>query len=427
MSISYKYEPICNGADYTEIIDERFKTNYINISLIDRMDKNTASANYVIPLILKDTNEKYPSMTSLSRKLSSLYDASILSDVSKIGDLQSMSLVGWTIADKYTINGENISSEVIDILLDCLTKPCLENGCFPEEYFRLKKNELIDDIRTVVNNKRRYASLRTMELTYAGEPAGINVEGTRETAEKLTSEDVYKRYKELLKTAYIKVVFSGHDISEENKQKLFDRIRSLDRDNIIKTDISASPLKPAPEYCTEQMEVTQAVMSMVFKPLRRDIPVFAMKLLSAVYGGTPFSMLFDNVRERLSLCYYCSSWFAPVKNVMVVNSGVEFDNITAAQKEINAQLEHLCSGDIPEKIVDDTKRYVKNALKSTFDRPAALANYFMKQQIIGTDLTPEKEAQAIDAVTAEEIIEAAKDFRLDTVYVLTGKDNDTNE
>ncbi|MGN1119047.1 MAG: hypothetical protein ACI4Q4_01740 [Oscillospiraceae bacterium] len=118
MSVSYKRENICRGAEYTEIIDKRFKTNYIYIHLLEPMDRKNASANAVIPDLLHDSNEKYPTITALSRKLSSLYHANISCGVSKLGDYQAVTLKSSSIADKYTIDGENISGEVVDILLD---------------------------------------------------------------------------------------------------------------------------------------------------------------------------------------------------------------------------------------------------------------------------------------------------------------------
>lgn len=53
----------------------------------------------------------------------------------------------------------------------------------------------------------------------------------------------------------------------------------------------------------------------------------------AMFGGTPFSRLFVNVREKLSLCYYCAARFDRITGIMLVDSGVEAQNREKAQAE----------------------------------------------------------------------------------------------
>ncbi|MDY2848412.1 MAG: insulinase family protein [Oscillospiraceae bacterium] len=425
MSVSYKRENICEGAGYTEIIDKRFKTNYIYIHLLEPMDRKNASANAVIPELLHDSNEKYPTITALCRKLSSLYHAGISSGASKLGDYQVMTLKSSSIADKYTIDGENISGEVVDILLDCLTQPHLENGIFPENEFRLKKQELLDDIDAEINDKRKFAVGKARETIYKDEPAGIPVEGYREDAEKLTSADVYKRYTELLKNARIEVVFSGCGIGEADKQKIFDRIRGLDRNAPSGYKTMPSAKKSDMVYVTDRMDVNQSKMVIAYKTDCDSKQT--MKMLSFVFGGTPFSMLFENVREKLSLCYYCPSGYNEKKQVLMIDCGIEHRNINPAREEIFRQLELLKNGGFSEELLANSKLLAKSSLKAVYDSPSSVANRFFSQCMDDKIVTPEEEARLIDAVTKEDIVAAANTLVPDTVYVLTGKEDPENE
>ena len=58
---------------------------------------------------------------------------------------------------------------------------------------------------------------------------------------------------------------------------------------------------------TERSELSQCKMVMGFcSPVAEpDEAVPALRLFCALFGGTPHSRLFLNVREKLSLCYYC--------------------------------------------------------------------------------------------------------------------------
>lgn len=78
------------------------------------------------------------------------------------------------------------------------------------------------------------------------------------------------------------------------------------------------------------MQVSQSKMVMAFKSDYEDI--YTAKLFCMLLGATPFSKLFANVREKMSLCYYCSSAYADRKGTLFIDSGVESCNIEKAKK-----------------------------------------------------------------------------------------------
>ena len=419
MSVSYSREEICSGAAFTQLIDPKLKTNNVFVHFLEPTKEDIVSANAVIPKILSDSSEDYPSITALSRKLSSLYGASVRGGVSTFADCCVVSMACGAIADRYTISGEKINCELIDTFMGCLLRPNLENGVFEAHDFALKKQELLDDIDAEINDKRTYAVRRARELTYCGEPASININGTKEAAEKLTPADVYKRYKELLSEARIEVVYAGSEISDENKEKIFAAVRSIERGNIVQCGYKPSSAKKSVVRKTEEMDIVQSKMVMSFKSDCTNEKV--LKLFSAVYGGTPFSKLFDNVREKLSLCYYCSSAVSETKQTMFIDSGVEHSNVEPAEKEILNQLELMKSGEFSDEDIEHARLLLINSLKSVNDSPRAMSEWYFRQCLEDEILSPEQEIERYKAVTREDIIAAAKSMVPDTVYVLTGK------
>ncbi|MBQ8569560.1 MAG: insulinase family protein [Oscillospiraceae bacterium] len=420
MAISYRYEQICDGAAYTELIDPRLKTNNFYVHILEPLCEENAAANALIPIILSDSNCRYKNLTELSRKLSSLYGADVRGGVSKLADCQVVTLACGCISDKYTIDGEKIGREVLDIFIDCLTSPYLENGVFAEDDFALKKQELIDEIEAEINDKRSYALMTASKLIYDGEPCSVSVRGERSAAEQLTPESVYRRYKELLKTGRIEIIFAGNDISDENKERLFTAIRSLEREYTEKCSFERSKKKSEPVRESERMDIVQSKMVMAYKT-DYDNPE-ALQLFNAVYGGTPFSKLFENVREKLSLCYYCSSGINRRKGTMIIDSGVEHGNINAAEEEIKNQLEAMCSGDFTDEAVENSRLSLINGVRGIGDNPRKTAEWYFRQCLDEKKISPEEEMELIKAVTREDIIKAAKSLVPDTVYILTGKE-----
>ena len=420
MAIKYNREKLGNGIHYTSLINERQKTNTIIIHLVTELSEENASLNAIIPYVLASSSKTYPTLTALNKKLAELYGAVIKGSVSKIGDSQTLSLMAGCINNRYTFDGEKITEEMTKVLADCLVNPNIENGSFAEKDFMLKKQELIDDIEAEINEKRSYAFKRANLNIYKDEPAAISVKGDKSAAENITASKAYEQYKNLLKTAQIEIFFVGAEESESCKEILTQTFASIDR--AYAGDNTSEKSKTKNELCrvTEVHDIAQSKMVMAFKTDYDNNIV--IRLMNAIFGATPISKLFMNVREKLSLCYYCSSGFNNKKGVLYVDSGVEHDNTGKAEAEILNQLNAMCSGDFTDEEIENARKSIINSWKGVSDGARSIAEWYFNQSYSGKAYSPEEQIEKLMKVTREDIIEAAKSLKLDTVYVLSGKE-----
>ena len=95
------------------------------------------------------------------------------------------------------------------------------------------------------------------------------------------------------------------------------------------------------------MDVTQGKLSIGLRtnisPLDNDY--WALLVGNSIFGSGAHSKLFNNVREKLSLAYYAYSRISRYNSVMLIGSGIEFENFKKAKKEILFQLEAVKKGD----------------------------------------------------------------------------------
>ena len=397
MSITFNKESLYDGIDFFSIVDKRFKTNLISIWLIDRLSEENAPCNALSMSFVSKSNKKYPDMTLLNKKLSSLYGANLSGTTSKVGDNQCMMLGISCIADKYALGSEDLKLESTDILMDCLLEPNIENGGFSEKLFAPIKQELLDDIDAIINDKRSYALMKTSKIAMKGEPSAIRSCGEREYAEKVDAITAYEKYTELLRSSEMKIFFVGSESPDEVKNKTKERLSVLDRTFKGKTSSEFSPAKPEPVYETELLDVMQSKMVMSFKCSDRNS--HAVRLMTAIFGATPFSKLFVNVREKMSLCYYCAARYDEIKGILNVDSGVEQENIEKARNEILNQLESMKKGEFTDEEMKNSLLSLINAVKSMNDSAASLASWYLKQNILGTNYSPEEEIEYLKAVT----------------------------
>lgn len=413
---------IGNEVYINSVRDEKFKSDRITVNLITPLDRKEATVNALVPFVLRKGCKSCPDFTELNKRLAKMYGAILDADVSKQGGFQIVELLLQFADDKFAINGEEMVKEGAKLLSDIVFDPNLdENGLFPKKDLELEKEYLIDTINSDLNDKRTYAIHRAVEMEFEGEPFGVSRYGYAEEAEKITGEELAAAWRRLIKTARIEIMFVGPG-DPAAVEEVFAKCLALAEREPLETE--KAPLVPYKEHkeAKEAMDIVQGKLVMGF---RMGAPATereknAARVLSAIYGGTPFSKLFMNVREKLSLCYYVTSHFERGTGVMFVDCGIEFESRDEAQSEILRQLENIANGGITEEELAGTKLIIKNSLGSVEDSLSGIDNWYMTCVLDGLILTPEEDAAEIDKITAEEVAAMAKRAKLSAVFFLEG-------
>lgn len=414
-----KREKISDGVYITTIYDKKFNVNTIGIRFISKVDEKKASAYSLVTRVLQTSNSKYQTRTKLTKELARLYGAGISQSVFRLGDCQAFYLGANCVCDRFALENEEITNRVTEILLDCIFSPNLVNGIFNESDFEIIKRELIDNINNKINDKRGYAIDKALETVFHNEPAGIPLDGTVEALDKLTCAQVYDEYKEMLKTSRIEITVSGGGDFENAVSLIKRRFSELERESADNEFVSLSPVKENIAEVNEKFDVLQCKMVLAFKTDIKDPE--QLKLFSLMFGGLPSSKLFMNVREKLSLCYYCAANNVSEKGVMLIDSGVEDSNLNKAKDEILKQLGEMAKGNFSDEELKNAKTAVCGSLRSYNDTASGLATWWLTQLCVwNRDFSPEDAIEKYKGITREEIIQAASSYKLDTVYIMSG-------
>ncbi len=421
MAINLSEQKISDGIRFTTIIDNKFKSNFIMIRFITKLDELSASENALVPNLLITSNEKYRTRTELTTKLSSLYGSNLSTINHKLADNQVVGIAASCICDSYSFEGEKVTGEVTDILLDCIFKPVVEDNGFAKKDFEIRKQELISGIEAEINDKRTYAIIRANTTIYKNEPSAITAYGNKKGAQKLTPQMTYNAYKELLKTAQVEIMFVGGEENVEAINKIKNAFSSLERSYSPNKFDCFSTIKTEPVEVVENMDVNQCKMVMAFKSDLKS--TYANRLMTTMLGGTAFSKLFTNVREKYSLCYYCAAGFVEGKGVMIVDSGVEYANIPKAKEEIQNQINALATGNFTDDEMNNAVLSIAGDYKSNYDSTNDIAAWYFIQSIRGDNYSPEQAIKALQKVTREDIIKAAAALKLDTIYIMKGSES----
>lgn len=418
--MKYNRSELAGNIGFSSVIDSKFKTSSLSVRFITRLSSDKAADYAVGAGVLTSSNSKYKTFAELNKKLSSLYGAALSSSAKKRGDLQILSINSSWINSRYAIDGEDMDAEMLDIICGCIFSPNAVDGKFDKEAFDITKKDLLDKIESEINNKRGYALSRASELAFRGEPAENSCYGTKETALQVTEESAYRAYAEMLRTAQIEIFYIAPEENSAVEERFRAELARLERDSCVNEFRSISPLKCEPVTESEELPVGQCKMVMSFKTDSDDR--YAVKMLSTVFGETPVSKLFMNVREKLSLCYYCASRFVSSKGALMVDSGVERANLDKAKEEILRQLDEIRNGNISDEELSSAMLSIDNSLTAVGDTPSSYISWYFERFCDNSIVTPQEQLELYRAVTKERIVKAAQSVKLDSVYIMLNKE-----
>lgn len=418
---SINRQQIADGVFFNCVRDSRFKTMKLSVNLLVPLSGDTASEYALLADVLTRSCKAYPDFTALSRKLCALYGADLSVNVSKMGECQLIALATAGLDDRYSLDGESIAAELSALLCGVIFEPNIQNGAFVPSEVEQERRQLLDTIDAEYSEKRVYANGRLMELMCRDEVYGIKRYGTAEGIKAATPESLVQAWKNLLKTAVIEIIYIGDTAPDKAVEVFRNTLGAMDRQPAaLHTEVVREAR--AVRRFTEEADVSQAKLVMGFRAGAAipDKEVWAEVLMGAILGGTATSKLFCNVREKQSLCYYCSSRYDKRKGILIVDSGVETENIEKLERGIMKEIEDIQNGVITDFEMESAKKALTNIYQSSNDSVSGIEAW-VGSQLLTDYLTIEEIVAKTNAVTKEEVVEAAKRLQLDTVFTLRNK------
>lgn len=422
--MSYKKVDLAKGAEGLFISNDRFNTTLISCNFFLPMNKDTVAQYALLPFILTSCSKKYPDFSRLNYKLNKLYGARLDASTEKYGDYQLLRMKISVINDRYNLDGESLVSQAAELLLGLIFEPNTPDNAFLESDLNREKRKAIEHIKGEISEKRIYAKNRLIEEMYRGSAYGIPKCGRVEDVEKITGENLYEAWKQMLKTAFIRVQVVGAALPTGLFDTFAQKFNDMERDNICSPKVSRfTEEQMIPVTVTENMDITQGKLCMGFSSelAGNDDVSLPLLVMTDIFGGGPYSRLFSNVREKMSLCYYCSASSVRQKGLVTVESGVEFKNAQKAEKEILNQLEIIKKGEFSDFEFNSSIKSIKDSLNTYNDSQDALDTWYLLKVNNDNIYSPTDISEKISNVTREDIVKTADGVKLHTVYKLLGE------
>lgn len=421
--MSYTIKEIKQGVKLHCIETKKFKTNLITVVVTLPLNRERVTFNSIIPAVLKRGTKNLKTQEDIAKKLEEMYGAEFDCGIEKIGDNHVLKFYLETLNSNFIPKEykEKLTAESINLLLDIIFNPYLENDMFKEEYVEAEKNNIKILINSKIDNKDAYALNGCIEEMYKNEPYGLYKYGYIEDLENINAQNLYEYYKEIIANAKIDIFFSG-DINSKEIEK------EVEENNNIKELIGREAkfviskdekIKEEVKYKENRMDITQGKLVIGLDiNYTKENAKFPISIYNVILGESATSKLFQNVREKASLAYTARSNYIKQKANIFIRCGIEIENFDKALEIIKKQLEDMKNGDFTQEDLKNAKKYMVSGIESIQDEQDSEVTYYIGQELSKEFTTFEEYLEKIEEVTMQDVKDVANSININTIYFL---------
>ena len=423
-------ENITDSVKLSVLNTNKFKASVISFTIILPLTKKNYINNLLLAHILRRGTKSYPSTASLNKKLDELYGSYVETKSHRIGENISLTLTAEILDNKFVTDKTDVLGETIDIISELILSPIFLDDSFNTSFFEQEKKLICEAIDAEINNTRLYATKRCLEIINES----LDVPTSRECKELISSttlDSLAEYHNYLINNGAINVFYIGSQDASSIRNKLSSVFTSYPCKKAIPL-IFPRPISRADAIeISEKMPVSQGKLVLGLSTgatvSKTDGATYTGVMLNEILGGSASSKLFLNVREKLSLCYHCSSSYSGYSGILVISSGFEVKNYEIAKKEIFNQIEDIKQGNISDTEFEAARLSLTNNYRQIYDSPFELKSFFNNRALLGISENVEDAISKILSVTKEDIIALASNIKLIASYFIEGTLTDYTE
>jgi predicted Zn-dependent peptidase len=309
------------------------------------------------------------------------------------------------VAFHITVRAES-AAQAIDLLSDFVARPRLDAQELDRE-----RGVVIQEINRAYDQPSTVAEYLIDRAAFGEHPLGRTVLGPEENLRSFTREGIVAFRERRWSGTHGGAFLAGNlDYLPEEAElaELFGRFPTLP---------APEPYVPAPEFrpetLVEQKDTNQSHLRMIYRPSTVVTDVkqrAALSIFSTLLGGSMGSRLFEEIREKRGLCYSVYAIdhaFADVP-ILQLGSGLESAKCIEAYSRMREIVDELRVDGPKAEEVERARAYAAGRLVLAFENTGAVARHAATRAIVfGEKIDPDAAIAALDAVTFEEVREAA--------------------
>lgn len=312
----------------------------------------------------------------------------------------------------------NHLEHIFEILSDVL-----QNSLLREEEIEKEKGVIVEEINMYEDTPMQKVGEIYDELLYGDVPLGWYIAGSKESVRSFNRETFTDYWDKHYVPENIVVAVAGGVGINDKLQMTNDKLKELAQKYLGKWHDGkalgcelAKVVQDGPRVKIKYKKTEQAHLCIGVPAYPLGHPDrYNLSVMTTILGGGASSRLFDEIREKRGLAYYCRSMNDQYPDVghFVTQSGVVLTKIEEAVKVICHEF-HLLAEDkrkVEKKELERAKELLKGHLILSLEDSRNVAGFFGTDLLIeGKVRTAEDILQKIEAVCADDVVRVASDL-----------------
>ena len=404
---------ILSPNELLSIQTDKFKDFIISVRFSYPNVEPYVTLSNLLSYMMTDRCLEYPTKQAMSLKMDELFGLSLNTKTSSNGHAHTFEVRIKSLNERYTYFPHLKAST--EFLFSAITKPLLNESTFNEAKINLEST------LKRIQDKPSYLSLiKACEGVGKDTPLEVFSQGNLKTLSEITLDDVLKFHSMLINEIKPNVLVIG-DLNKDS----FNQIKSILKFNGSNTIDKTSYKFEAKHHFRSILnkQVDQSTLTQIYTTNVEysDSNYFALRVMIIMLGQLPNSLLFQEVREKRSLCYSISAGSFNFDGVMTVQTGIEHTKKELVEILIEEQINKLKKGQFSLKLMSIAKKMFVNGLESMEDDPNAYLNFLFQRSITSNDFNLKESIHKIKKIQKEDIVRVANQLELVSEFMIRGK------
>lgn len=288
----------------------------------------------------------------------------------------------------------------------------LNSPRFDAEPVSRLRSQLLSGLRRDQEDPDTIAGLALSEMLFPDHPYGRPVDGTPDTINAITADDLRGFVARRLARDNLYVGVVGDISAKELGQRLDEIFAALPKNA---TPFAVDDVAPKADGQTRviDMAVPQSAIVFAQRGLKRNEPdFFAAYVLNHILGSGGFtSRLYDEIREKRGLAYSIGSYLYPLEHSGLItgSGGTANGRVAETLSVLKAEWRKMSEHGVTAAELSDAKTYLTGSYPLRFTSSSSIASILVSVQVeeLGIDYL-EKRNDLVAAVTLEQVNGLAK-------------------
>ena len=408
MMMNNKYIKVIQTKKYKDI------NLYLRFSLYAK--ENLKEELLLLSKLIGDRSKKYPEKSLMTKVKDMLYGISLDTSYKARTNIMTLTL-------HYAFINPKFLDVSIDNYIDYINET-LNNTLINESTLKEAKDSLIDVIKRSEEKPNSYSSQRFNEIVSKdNRDFDIYYLGKKiiPTVKKISVKELNALYKQIINKAQLNIYLCG-DLDNKTIKLLTSYDFSKRKEVICKpSKYKYHKIKNVVDRKDMGQSVLYSIYSTPYNKAHKDF--FAWFVGNCFLGNAPVSLLFEEVREKLSLCYSIGVIDYKNDGLVRIATYIDADKKDVVLKEINKQIQRIINKDYDLNKLEMSKLLLTNTLMSTYDDLDVLVDYYHESFLSNFNYSLEEYCKEIMKINADDLVRVFKEYKPYFNYMLLGKNN----